>query len=678
LVENGELIGSSVAFKKNDAPGLVFDGWAGAILVLGKNSSLEFTNSEFVSNTAGVAGAIWIDSGKTSFKKCLFDSNLSRGGAFGGAVVPEGDSVNEFEDCEFANNYGDYGGAVDDGSIAKTLFKNCHFHDNRALYGGGYYSFTSSEATFEECIFEDNSADTGGAFKISSTSKPVFKSCVFRNNRATNGADGSIVGGALTTIIDCRFEENTSAISKTTLPVSAGHIAIQANVIVKGCKFVGGSALQGGSFYLRSSQSFEVTIEDSTFQSNSAVNQGGAVYLEGFVDSKYDPVILIKNCDFESNEAGTNGGAIAAMGSSNFKVTIDECRFTKNHGRNGGAVAIQESMKAIVKSCQFDSNSASTGGGLFVANSALVVVSQSTLVKNSARFGGSLAQSAEGSFQISNSIVRNGKATFQGGGFFASNLSSGCSRFQSVKFEQNEASVGGGGLFFAGRSPPLCMDARGGKKNGGSLEFCHKCEFVANKAGYGPDFATGASIMDPQNKPIKKLRPSEIFEMSFVMLDFYHQTLKGFIDTMVSVRVKNDTVLRGQLSKQPEKDGTVSFADLRWGVQPGEDVSILFYSTPTTTELAYVTHIANCDSDQLIYTRDTQEGNQTDEVITWYCLTIQDPDPIAQSLTYAGVGVVLGLSNRELSSLWISFRQTVQNAVDIQEYEDWEATSLKP
>jgi len=197
-IEEGSVDGTSISVRENTSPGIFFDGWAGAMLVLGDTTTISFVDSDFTRNSGGVAAAIWINAGKSSFTRCVFESNYCFSGGFGGAIVPEGTSVNVFEDCEFRGNSADFGGAIDDGSSSRSFYKNCVFRDNVAIYGGSYYAFASSSATFEGCRFENSTAiTTGGAAEISSTTTPVFRNCIFENNRATASVDISITGGEL-------------------------------------------------------------------------------------------------------------------------------------------------------------------------------------------------------------------------------------------------------------------------------------------------------------------------------------------------------------------------------------------------------------------------------------------------------------------------------------------------
>jgi len=527
---------------------LVFDGWAGAILALGKLSSLEFTDSDFIGNRAGVSGAIWIDGGTSSFQRCLFDSNFCGSGGFGGAVVPEGTSANRFEDCEFRNNYCEYGGAIDDGTQAVTLFQQCVFKNNSALYGGGYYAFADSKTTFEECHFDSNWAThSGGAAEISSTTRPVFSNCVFRNNEAPVSNALSIIGGAITTIVSCHFEVSDGGEESAA---SGGHLGITADTNIKGCSFEGGQALQGGSIFIRASHNLHVTIQNSQFGSNQAVSQGGAVYIEGYLDSNAVPRIEFENCKFQRNKAKTNGGAISMTGTSNFNFTLENCVFEENEGgSSGGAIAVQKEMRVGLNQCHLENNYAPTGGAVFVSDSSLLLAERSSFVGNSARFGGSLAQTLGGRLVISDSEVRHSKAVFEGGAFFANNLATGCNLFHNVKFAQNQAAVAGGAIYFASRSPnPSCVVHTDDPwvVDIDSSEYPEKrrydsCQFEGNKAGYGPNYATGASMLlllnsDSRRTQHIRLQPSEEFEVNLRVVDFYQQTLKGFIDMQVQTK----------------------------------------------------------------------------------------------------------------------------------------------
>jgi len=612
-----------------------------------------------------VAGGIWINSGNTSFTKCLFDSNSARSAGFGGAVVPEGDSVNLFEDCEFRNNEADYGGAVDDGTVAITLFKNCHFHDNTAVQGGGgYYAFASSRATFEDCRFERNVAiKAGGAVQIVSTASPLFLNCIFENNVAPTSSHISAAGGLLTTLENCKFR------SLKTGPTanSGGHIGSQSNIRMNNCDFMGGKALKGGSIYLRST--VNVTIKGCSFERNYAVTEGGSIHIEGFFDeSNKDPSsILIDDCSFKNSRARANGGALSAVGSSNFEMTVRNSKFESNEaGTQGGAISIAQEMTLNIKDCRFESNKAATGGASSVDDSATVIIDNSRFTKNEARFGGSLAQSLKGSFRVRDSSFERGSAVFDGGALFSSQTATSCSRFENSKFVENQAAVAGGAFFFADRTPPSgCIN----KRESDSIEsYCSQCEFINNEAGYGPKYATSASVLHFEGREkMKRVSPSELFEVAFLLEDYYGQRLVGFIDTIVNARVVSSNgslpVLRGDRSKQPLRDGSVSFNNLRWGAKPGERVSLVFSTDPPTTETRYLFEIQNCGNDQELYQDDQKSDHKKEKEMVWYCLDVKDPDVIARDLTFAGVAVVLFLSFVTLGLLyWKRGKKPIKNA----------------
>jgi len=451
--------------------------------------------------------------------------------------------------------------------------------------------------------------------------------------------------GIFTTITDCKFRGG----AKDSKPASGAHIGSQNNFLVKNCEFEDGSAIQGGAIYIRSAQN--VTIEDSVFDGNSASTKGGSIYIEGFFDeTTSDPAyVMIRDCTFRNGKATTLGGAISAVGSSNFEVTVQDCKLDSNEGDSGGAIAVQQEMTMKVSNCEFESNTAATGGAISVNDDATVVVRESRFKSNSARFGASLAQNLGGSFRVSRSDFFDGEAVFKGGAVFAGSTATGCSRYERANFTGNEALVAGGAFFFAARAPPPCSaDWKKNKEHSidanKELDYCLNCEFSNNEAGYGPDYATGASVLKRESEIEKRLRPSERFEMRFSVVDYYGQTLKGFIDSLVSIKVSNESVLLGDtIDKQPERDGTIAFTNLRWGSEPGSKVSIRFYTEPPTTETEYTVSLHNCNSDdQVLYVKN--EKLNDDQKMVWYCLDIQDPDPIAKNLTYAGVAVILFLS----------------------------------
>jgi len=180
-------------------------------------------------------------------RNCIFednvgvhDENITRTG-WGGGVMVVGGVDPLFEDCVFRNNLGLLGGAVSLENGVPT-FRRCRFENNRAYLsvgvvpgvpedlwqdqtgsGGGIFGFEQAGVQVQDCVFEGNQADTmGGAVAFYERCEAYFRDTVFSNN--TSLRDPEIVGyfpggrgGALglqwdsSTFERCLFTGNTSS-----------------------------------------------------------------------------------------------------------------------------------------------------------------------------------------------------------------------------------------------------------------------------------------------------------------------------------------------------------------------------------------------------------------------------------------------------------------------------------
>ena len=124
-----------------------------------------------------------------------------------------------------------------------------------------------------------------------------------------------------------------------------------------------------------------ISISDSTFSSNFAEVDGGAVYFslsENFSSSS----VLIRNCQFVNNTAlVSSGGAISLnsyRGSFNNSFIVQDCEFERNKADSGGALgmALYDTTidsfdlpdSASLENCSFHGNIAMNEGtavGLF-------------------------------------------------------------------------------------------------------------------------------------------------------------------------------------------------------------------------------------------------------------------------------------------------------------------------
>jgi parallel beta-helix repeat protein len=146
--------------------------------------------------------------------------------------------------------------------------------------------------------------------------------------------------------------------------------------IIRGIRFTGGSATQGGGIYASSAW------------------------------------LRIENCCFESNAASGNGGGIYLY---NGTYVIEDCLLTDNYGRYGGGVYFQGGSLNVER-CEVTGNGAETGAGLSINPASSATVTECLIIGNSAQnFGGGIYNNTPGTYLFSCTLAQNGAGSGGGG-----------------------------------------------------------------------------------------------------------------------------------------------------------------------------------------------------------------------------------------------------------------------
>lgn len=302
---------------------------ASALLVLGSTSSC----------SSGIADC------SLTLNNCVFSHNTNT------AVLLSTDGTHlQMHNSTFSGNSADSLGAalvidLGDGGLnnsvstpLQAVITSSNFSNNTAFQGGALImqnqgSLRSYNCTFSNLTVSDNSASRqGGAFLLQQVNLDLSDS-VFSQNSADPNEPKS-VGGAIAVLGIC---------ARSSYSPSQG-----------------------------SAEPFacSLTISSTTFDSNVAGHNGGALYmkLDGYA-------VSVSRSRFVSNAIGLTGGAGAALdlipatygaGLSRMLV-LSETNFTRNMAPENalGTVTIQQVACIAIQSCIFDSNAAGVGGALF-------------------------------------------------------------------------------------------------------------------------------------------------------------------------------------------------------------------------------------------------------------------------------------------------------------------------
>ena len=231
-----------------------------------------------------------------------------------------------------------------------------------------------------------------------------------------------------------------SSLSITNNSENAYHVVLFINeetgAILDGFTIEGGNANGGNddnfgaglyaSSPFANSGSFYLTLNNMTFEGNSASQQGGAVLNRGY--------IKISKSEFRKNKALT-GGAIKTTSYGDYSELIIEGNYASYKGGGlsvdsaqmilsksyinnnyagviGGGIG-QELGRSIINDIVISNNNSSTGGGLFIleANEGDATITNTTISKNSATNGGGLVYSNGANVSLKNTIIWKNTAT---------------------------------------------------------------------------------------------------------------------------------------------------------------------------------------------------------------------------------------------------------------------------
>ena len=305
-----------------------------------------------------------------TFDKCKF-TGITGSNTYGGSVIDiTGSPSINFKGCTFKDNVtsganDNYGGAI----RIENANANVSFSDNCVANNNDVTS-TSGRAGFI-CLRNGKVTISGGSIK----------------NSNTNGAAGAIFvnnANAILTINNCAIEDNSGS-SGGFLYLGNGTVSINGGTLERNEASTG----SGGAIFQNNGTLNIAFGNDSTkFVSNSAANNGGAIYskkevniikaafrnnrigLEGAGGAIYTSgALTLTGCDISNNTASGSGGGInITQTTANYvPVTIYNTAITGNTATGGaGGVYSKGKNDLIMVNCTVSGNSGTNAGGIYV------------------------------------------------------------------------------------------------------------------------------------------------------------------------------------------------------------------------------------------------------------------------------------------------------------------------
>ena len=494
-----------------------FDGGA----IYGERATLTITNTNFTGNQGWGGGAISSSYSHLNITSCNFIGNVAQqwGGGIKGSTQTKSLTL---ANTNFISNIANSGGGVHTEFL--TSLTCCNFMNNTAIGdGGGLWVQTIRSLTLSYSNFIDNSnTENGGGVFI--TVRSIVDSiavdvtgCSFVNNIAGNGRGGGIYfksNGQFASMVieDSSFINNTA----TT------HLEINRETI------------HGGGVYL-SGVNGSISVHQSFFTMNSALANGGAIYVTGS--------FFINESIVSNNIALTGEGGAISLNSDHDSawLTVSETTFINNEAPICGAVSVQSSNQTIILiDSTFTFNKATTpdvsGGGVSCFRSAAISIAACNFLHNSANYQGGVCFIEHSSFTIENSLFFNNSASQDGGVLYTSTPYPISSSINHSTFGQNGAGNDGGVLFIENSGNQLSISEstfsentasnRGGaiRIGGSTVLFC-ETNIYNNSAFQGNSISACSSTVT-----FLDLNTSVVTNSSNSLCQFYEEDVNEFFD----------------------------------------------------------------------------------------------------------------------------------------------------
>ena len=366
ILNYGKLTLNNVGFYNNHATS------NGGAIYNTPNGALSVNYCSFGGNSATCNGGAIFNYGHLGITNSAFAGNVAS--KDGGVIYNNMGFTLCIDGSSFSSNKGYLGGAIYNSREAPLVLTGCNFTGNIAsVDGGAIQNFNGGPLTVTSCSFSGNSAYGGAA--IHNTSNVYMTNCNFTSNHATYGA-----------AID-NVDSNK-----------------RYKCTINYCNFSGNSASNGGAIFNYICGPLSIT--GSTFSSNSATNDGGAI---------------------------VTGTTLIVMGSS----------FTSNRAVYGGAIYNNNRATFTIKTTNFLNNKASYLGGAIYKNNGNLGIYYSNLSGNRAVYGGAIYKRG-GALTVRNNTFSGNISTHNGGGIYKDG---GSLTVTGNVFTSNRAAKYGGAIY---------------------------------------------------------------------------------------------------------------------------------------------------------------------------------------------------------------------------------------
>jgi len=218
-------------------------------------------------------------------------------------------------------------------------------HRLKHFYGhGGGFNMVYCDLTITDVIIDGNHANyNGGGVTIMTGGSPTFNNVDFKNNQAQVGGGLDASGSPI--LSDVVFEANQAAIG-------GGMASLLGNPTLEHAFFYTNTAISdGGGIYV--DMNSEIVLIDTQFLKNSAGDDGGGIYIG-------DSTATLLQTTFRGNVAGNVGGGMIC---DDCDLTLVDALFSGNSAESGGGFYNTATSDVTMINSTFSGNEATASGG---------------------------------------------------------------------------------------------------------------------------------------------------------------------------------------------------------------------------------------------------------------------------------------------------------------------------
>lgn len=309
--------------------------------------------------------------------------------------------------------------------------------DATTVMGGGIYAAQGVVLNAENTKLLDNTAKSGGGILLWSKSSADLNNSEVSGNKATGNGGGVYVYDAtcsLTTSNGTVFREN--------------------------------SGYRGGGIF---SSGGTVTVEDSTFEKNTATDDGGAIA------ATQNSSLTVRSSKVLENKAADTAGGILAEKST---LEVTDSIIDGNRASLGGGLYIsdidapgetkEDKPEHTITRTEITNNTADgqgIGGGIYLGAQKLTITDSkltgnNTISKNGQTQGGAIVAYSPGDFTLDNTLIQGNTADVGGGIHVLSTKlrDSHIILCNNTRITGNVANLFGGGIFLDNMNNPAVLE----------------------------------------------------------------------------------------------------------------------------------------------------------------------------------------------------------------------------